>query len=340
MEIRQIRYFLAVAEELNFRRAAERVHITQPALSRQISQLEGDIGVELLSRSNRKVELTVAGREFFNRATRILADLERARLSTQRAAAGQVGVLVVGYIPSASYVIVPQVLKYFREFYPDVEIDLRGMLSQHQFDALLSEKIDVGLLRPWRRIKGLTVQQIVSEPFVVVVPEDHRFAGRKAMPLAAFADEQFIMHARQIPGISLTYDVISRLFEEAGFSPRIAPESPEHMHLALGLVQAGFGLAVVPRSMALVPMPGVAFAELREQSHRSEIAMAWREDRADPRLRQLADFASEALERDLWPEMSAPMMPRKHQQPLSMSLDGAPSPPDTERTPRRRRQDD
>lgn len=302
MEIRQIKYFLAVAEELNFRRAAERVHITQPALSRQILRLEEEVGATLLLRSNRQVALTSAGREFFDRAMRITADLERARLAAQRAVTGQVGTLVIGYIPSASYVIVPQVLKYVRMFYPDVEIDLRGMLSQHQFDALLTEKIGLGILRPWRRIRGLVTRQIISEPFVVVVPEDHPLAGANDVPLQAFARDRFIMHARQIPGISLTYYVISRLFDDAGFTPEIAPESPEHMHLALGMVQAGFGLAVVPRSMALVPMPGIAFVELRARTRRSEIALAWHGAHDDSGMAALARHAAEHLEQDLWPE--------------------------------------
>jgi DNA-binding transcriptional LysR family regulator len=300
MELRQIKYFLAVAEELNFHRAAERVHITQPALSRQISRLEEDMGTVLLLRTNRKVEMTLAGREFFERATRIMADLDRAKLAAQRAVTGQVGVLAVGYIPSAAYIMVPQLLKYFREFFPNVEIDLRSMLSQHQFDALLSQKIDIGLLRPWRRIKGLVMKQIISEPFVVAVPQNHPLAGKQNLPLAAFADDPFIMHARQIPGISLTYDLISRLFEDAGFLPRITLESPEEVHLTLGMVRAGFGLSIVPRSMMLMPMAGIAFISLRDQSRRSEAALAWRGDHDDPRVAQLAEMAAAVLEVDLW----------------------------------------
>jgi len=299
MELRQIKYFLAVAEEKNFHRAAERVHITQPALSRQISQLEQDIGAVLLLRTNRKVELTPAGQEFFERATRIMADIGRARLATQRAVTDQVGVLVVGYIPSAAYVIVPQVLKYLRSFFPNAEVDLRSMLSQHQFDALLSQKIDLALLRPWRRIKGLATRQIISEPFVVAVPRNHPLAGRGRISLKAFKAEPFIMHARQIPGISNTYDIISRLFEDAGFSPRATLESPEEVHLTLGMVQAGFGLTIVPRSMMLMPAPGVAYVELHETARRSEVVLAWRQDQDDPRLPQLAELAAQALERDL-----------------------------------------
>lgn len=300
MDLRQIRYFLAVAEELNFHRAADRVHITQPALSRQISQLEEDLGVVLLLRSNRKVELTLAGREFLERARRIVVDLDRAKLAAQRAVTGQVGLLVVGYIPSAAHVIVPQVLKYCREIFPNSELDLRCMLSQHQFDALLSQKIDIGILRPWRRIKGLATRQIISEPFVVAVPRGHPLAGQKNVHLKSFADEEFIMHARQIPGISLTYDLISRLFEDAGFVPRVALESPEEIHLTLGMVRAGLGLTVVTRSTMLMPVSGIEFVEIREQSRLSEIVIGWRQDQDDLRVPDLAERTAQALERDLW----------------------------------------
>lgn len=300
LENRQLKYFLVLAEELHFRRAAERLHLAQPALSRQIRQLEQDLGAELFRRTTRRTQLTAAGKELYEHMIPIAQAFQQARAAVRRTSRGEFSRLTLGYIPSASHVLVPIILKCFREFFPNAELRLRSMLTEEQFYALQAEKIDIALLRPWRQPQGTMLTTILDEPFVVALPSDHPLAGKKGISLKEFEDERFILYARIFEeSASRHHELLMRVFHEAGIEPRIALESPEHINVALGLVTAGFGVALAPRSILSLNMKGLGFAEIREGSSRSEIAMAWLDSRDDARFHAFARSAERAIKEAL-----------------------------------------
>ncbi|MGE0799560.1 MAG: LysR substrate-binding domain-containing protein [Lautropia sp.] len=282
METRQLRYFCFLAEELNFRRASARAHVAQPALTRQIQQLEAELGVTLLTRTTRKVALTPAGEAFKTYALKSMRDFERAKLDAQRIQQGDRGKLVVGFVPSVANTLMPKVLRNFRKSSRLTELDLKASFSTEQFRSLMRGEIDVGVLKPWHVYPEIKVQILASEPFVVAVPADHPLAGRAGVPLEQFRKDPFIMHARYSTEASRTFDLMMVLFREAGFEPRVAPEAPQDMHMALTMVGAGFGVSILPRSILTLGVPGTAFTEIREATAQSQIAVAHRFDNDNP----------------------------------------------------------
>lgn len=295
MDLRQLRYFLAVAEELHFRQAAERLRIAQPALTRQIRLLEVELKVSLFDRSTRRVTLTAAGQVLRDEASSILQDVEKLRDHVLMADARDIRKLTVAYVPSAAQVLMPEVLKEFRRRFENVYLDLKILFAADQFNALLRSDIDVGILRPWRAFPEIEARIIVSEPFVIAVPDGHPAAGQRNVSFQAFADDRFIMHARPFAsGATRTYEQIMELFRRGGFTPRIAPEAPQDMSMAMAMVAAGFGVSVLPRSLLSVRPTGVSHAELRGRQVRSELAVACRADRANPLVDAFMEAATAA----------------------------------------------
>jgi DNA-binding transcriptional LysR family regulator len=257
MDLRHMRYAVAVADELHFARAAARLHIAQPPLSKQIKDLEDELGVRLFERTNRRVRLTDAGAAFVAEARRTLASAERAADAARRAARGETGRLALGYVSSASYQLLPAIVRAFRKRAPDVTLVLEEMSSGEQTRALAVGTLDLGFVRrPPPLEPGLVGTVVRREPIVLALPRDHALAGLKMIRLKDLAREPFVVFpARPRPSWA---DVAIDLCRRAGFEPHIAQEAVE-MASALSLVAAGIGVTLVPASVRTVRRPGVVF---------------------------------------------------------------------------------
>ncbi len=236
MELRHLRYFIAVAEELHFGRAATRLLIVQPSLSQQIRQLEEELGFPLLRRTKRSVELTDAGKVFLAAAQGILVQVQEAKRAAQRAYRGEVGRLVVGYISSSTYDLLPVMLRAYRERFPHVEIVLRELTTPVQIRALEEDEIQVGLLRLPISTPLVDVEVVRREPIVCVLPEGHPLARQERIAVSMLANEPFVLQSRQHGGGY--YVQLMKLCLASGFSPNVVQEVTE-THTIVGLVAAG-----------------------------------------------------------------------------------------------------
>jgi DNA-binding transcriptional LysR family regulator len=282
VELRHLRYFLAVAEERHFGRAAERLHMAQPPLSQQIRRLEAELGVQLFHRTTRRVELSPAGELLHERTPSILAAVDAAADDCRRAAAGEFGRLSVGFTGSTTYALLPAVAQALRAGLPGVELELHGeMITPAQVEGLLDGSLDLGFLRPPVRSRGLTVEAIRSEPLIAVLPSTHRLAARDEIPPAEFADEPFVVYAAQLRS------VLRELVEEAcaahGFAPQVAMEVTETATL-VSFVAAGMGVSLVPASVAGMSVAGAVYRPLAGDAPRALVAMAWRRGDESPVL--------------------------------------------------------
>ncbi|WP_243382306.1 LysR substrate-binding domain-containing protein [Geothrix alkalitolerans] len=292
MELRLLRYFTVVAEELHFSRAAARLHMAQPPLSQQIKQLEQEIGVPLFARTRRHVELTEPGRQFLGSAREILAQVDHAVLQVQRAARGEVGEIAIGLVSSASYEdTLPRILRAYRERHPDVAITLHELSSGEQVAALREDRIRVGLLRPPIHEPGLATTTVLREPLVAVLPADHRLAGRPRIPLAALAGDPFIMIPRS-HGLGIL-DLVMGACLAAGFTPHIAQEAKE-IQTVVGFVAAGYGVSLMPRAVRRLSHAGVAYVPLAPPQVQIEVAAAYRQGDASPLLAAFLAVLKEA----------------------------------------------
>lgn len=272
MELRQLRYFVAVAEALHFGRAARRLQIAQPPLSQQIRRLERDLGVSLLHRTSRRVELTDAGRAFLVEARLTLAQAARATEVASRAAGGHVGQLIIGHMASAELDVFPRLLPAFRKRYPAVELELRLLGATEQFEMLRDREIHAGFLRLPASDRVLTVRPIVREPLVAVLPERHPLARRRALALTALDGERFILFPRShAPGY---YDTLVATCRQAGFEPTIMQET-KRLHTALGLVASGRGVSLMPKCVGRLRRPGIVCRALHPPLPDTEMGIAY-----------------------------------------------------------------
>lgn len=260
MELRQLRYFVAVAEELHFRRAAARLHISQPPLSQQIRALEEELGCQLLARTRRRVELTPAGDAFLRDARAILAELDVATATARAIDAGQVGVLRVTFVGSALLSIVPGTVQRFRRQRPGVEVEVRERSTVEQLRALASGVVDVALVRaPIESEPGLATEVVMRERTIAAIPAGHRLAQLRRVPLRRLAGEPLVLFPRpQAPGF---HDLLIGRMAATGASPHVAQYAPEMLTI-IGLVAAGIGLSPVPASVAHLALPGVEYRPL------------------------------------------------------------------------------
>jgi DNA-binding transcriptional LysR family regulator len=260
VELRHLRYFVAVAEERHFGHAARRLHIAQPPLSQQIRQLEAELGVRLLNRTTRRVELTPAGASFLGRARDVLAAAEAAAVEARRVDAGLEGRLVVGCVGSATYSLLPSLARRLREQMPAVDFSFRGeMLVPDQVDALLRGDVDLALLRPPVDTPGIALTSLRRERFIVALPEGHRLVGRRRLRVDDLREESFIGY----PGLgrSVMSERVTALCREAGFEPRIRQEVGETSTLVT-FVAAGLGVALVPEPVASLGVTGATYRPL------------------------------------------------------------------------------
>ena len=276
MELRHLRYFVAVAEELHFGRAAERLHTAQPPLSRQIRDLERELDTPLFERGARGVVLTAAGRAFLPEARLTLAQAERAQRTAERAARGEIGRLRVGFVETVSDSgVLPEVLGFFRLHLPDIGLSLFEMDSLQQAEAFRDGRIDLGILHgaPTDVERWLRAERVYAEPLVAAVPESHPLAARPGASLGDFAGEPFLLFPRHV-GPSMYDDIVARC-RAAGFSPRVVQEVAG-WHTLAGLVSAGVGVSFVPRSLGKLRRPGVAYRPVRDLGVEMEISAAWK----------------------------------------------------------------
>src|SRR3954451_6773303 len=274
MELRHLRYFVAVAEELHFGRAAERLFIVQPALSKQIASLEKELGVDLFVRTKRHVEMTSAGAALLEDARQVLAQAEGAKLRAQLASRGEVGVLEIGFVVPVLYDLLPHMLRAFRAEFPNVRLSLHELHSREIVNGLLSRDLHIGFSRLPLGAggEGLRVRALVDEQVLVAMPDGHPFAARDEIRLADLADEDLIMITRsEEPEL---YDAHVAACAAAGFSPRITHQV-DRTHVAVGLVAGGLGMCFVPSSAQLTAHPGVAYRPLTAPSPRITFGAIW-----------------------------------------------------------------
>lgn len=279
MELRQLRYFVAVAEDLHFGHAALRLRIAQPALSRQIQALEKELLVQLLFRNRRRVQITPAGEVFLDRARLILARAEDAVLAVQRASGGVSGSLNLGFVGSATYDVLPSVLRAFRQAAPHVNLTLSEMTAHAQLEGLIEKRIDIGLLRLPAQTNGIIFRRISREPLYVAMPSSHALAQSPALRLSALAEEPFVLYPDH-PRPSWTEFVIG-LCQQAGFRPTIVQRTVE-IQTTLSLVAAGIGVTIVPKCVGNIQRKEVVFRRLTGVRARTELLAACREHDPSP----------------------------------------------------------
>lgn len=291
IELRQLRYFVAVAEENHFGRAAARLHMTQPPLSQTIQSLEAALGTPLFIRSKRSVTLTPAGTTLLPEAQRILQQAGALPDLARRAASGESGLLSLSFISTADYSVLPPLLREFRERYPQVQIDLREATTDVQLEDLVQGRIDAGLLIPPLPDKArveLGYMTVLSEPLVLAAPQGTKaLRGKSAIALKAMADLPLIIFPRRIA--PAFHDAILGCFRDAGLTPRIGQEAIQ-MQTIVGLVSAGMGIALVPQSVSNLKRPGVEYKPLSGKTLLVETGLAWRRDNMSPVLRSFLEL--------------------------------------------------
>lgn len=287
MELRHLRYFLAVAEEQHFGRAAQRLHMAQPPLSHQIRQLEAELGVRLLDRTTRRVSLTEAGEAYVGRVRAILAEVDAAGEQAQRVAAGTEGRLVVGCVGSATYSLLPAFARAVREELPGVDLGFRGeMLVPAQVRALMAGEIDLALLRPPVDEPGVRLSRLRADRLIVALPDAHPLASRKRLRVPDLDGLDLVVHAE---GRSVMHDAVIELCRAAGFEARVRHEVTETSTLVT-FVAAELGAAVVPEPVARLGVPGVTFRPLAARGARIELAVGMREDDDSPALARAVEL--------------------------------------------------
>ena len=282
-ELIQLRCFVALAEELHFGRAAARVNMTQPPLSRQIQQLEHSVGASLVERSSRFVRLTAAGKAFLVDARAILRASEEAMVTARGIARGEGGAITLGFIPATSYSLLPRLVAFMAAEMPHVELILKEMVTADQAEALATGRIDAGILRMPIDRRGLEAVTVSHDPFVVAVPSGRPLAGGRALTVQDLDRQELVMYA---PTESrYHHDLASSIFRAAGISPRFVQYARE-IHTMLALVGAGIGVALVPATAGIMGFEGVTLQPITlVPPVVSELTMVWRQNHDNPALR-------------------------------------------------------
>lgn len=285
-ELSQLRCFVAVAEELHFGRAARRLNLTQPPLSRQIQLLEHALEVKLFERTSRSVLLTPAGTTFLPEARRLLRLSEAAALSAKRTARGEAGQVSIGFTAVSGYDFLPRLIAGFRQAAPDIDLILREMVSAEQIEALAAGRIDIGLIRPPFSRTDLNSQCVVREPLMLAIPADHPLAEAKTVTLADLDGQPLVTYSPY--EARYFYDLLATIFREAD----VAPQYVQHIsqiHSILGLVRAGLGVALVPQAAANLRFRDVLLRPIDLGTHIVELHLAWRRSNANPSLPALLE---------------------------------------------------
>jgi DNA-binding transcriptional LysR family regulator len=292
MELRHLRYFKTVAEELSFTRAAALLHVAQSAVSAQVRDLESELGVGLFERTSRQVQLTAAGKIFLTGIDQVFQTLEDTGRKLRRIGRGDAASLAIGFIGAQSHEWMPQVLKRFRSTHPGVEVSLTEMVPSEQLEALLARTLDVGLVGPidGKPPPGLRLECITEEDPVVGVPNDHPVAKMVSVSLAQLRDEPFILTSSKNSPNYRTW--LSRLCYRAGFVPRVVQEV-DRARTGVQYVAAGFGISIFAEHISRLPAPGVSFVPLHPVGPKIRYGVAWRRGPVSEVVRRFIDYVKE-----------------------------------------------
>lgn len=286
MDLRQLKYFVTVAEELSFVRAAQRLHMSQPPLSQQIKALEEELGVELLSRTRREVKLTDAGRVFLSESRELLEKAQAVAHRTRQAAGGEQATLRVGMATSALFHVLPPLLERVKARLPGVSMTITDMNSDEQVRSLTVDRIDLGFIHARSDIGGLARCNVVVDALAVALPASHPLANRADLALRDLQDEAMVAFSREhAPAL---FDALIASCQQEGFSPRIAHVG-RHPASVLQMVQLGLGVSIVPRAFAAHAPTTVLFRQLPSMAARLKIDALWREGNPAPGLRRVID---------------------------------------------------
>ncbi len=298
MELRHLRYFVAVAEELNFRRAAQRVHVTQPSLSAQIRQLEQEIGVRLLDRDTHSVALTPAGTRFLDDSKRVLREAEESVRTAQRVARGETGELSIGFVASLGHGLLPRVLRTYRQRFPDVTLKLCEMDTNRQIEAINDRRLDLGFIGFGlaEETSDLQLAIVAEEPLYAILPQGHPLIGENppaSLPLQALAKEPFLLASRQ--GAPLFNPWLMILCHQAGFQPHIVQEADQPVTV-LNYVAAGVGVTILPAQFSRLATVGVVFVRLDPPVPPYRYCAAWLPKNRHSAIRHFIEIAKEAAQ--------------------------------------------
>lgn len=293
IELRHLRYFIAVAEELHFGRAAARLGIAQPPLSQQIQRLETLLGTQLLSRTSRQVSLTEAGRVFLEGAKRTIAQFDVTVEETHLVSRGERGIVTVAFAASVMFQSLPRFIREFRIKYPDVHLELREMSTGPQLEALFSGEIDVGFCRqPRHDGTTLEVVSLIAEPLLIALNANHPLAGDPDLKLQQLAHDDFVLFPEEVaPGL---YANVFEVCREAGFKPHVIQESRE-LYTTVSLVEAGVGVTIVPASVQKMGWTDVVYRPIRSRLAQCAIEIAWRKNESSPVVKSFVDLILDRL---------------------------------------------
>lgn len=292
IEVRHLRYFIAVAEELHFGRAALRLHIAQPPLSQQIRRLEEMVGHALFLRTSREVRLTAAGEELLERARHTLRKMEADVSAVRKIGRGEAGTLTVGFIGSGMLTALPKMLGRYRRRYPQVDLQLRELYTAALIDTLLNGTVDVGFLRDAGPVDGLRVETLLAEPFMVVLPRKHPLAGQKSVAVKSLQHEPFVLFARAYG--SAAWKKTMDLCQAQGFMPRVVQEAPQWLTI-MTLVGAGLGVTIAPACVKQLSVPDTVCRKLRPQTDLTNLELACRAGEVRPIAREFSEMARETF---------------------------------------------
>lgn len=306
MELRHLRYFVAVAEELNFTRAAERLYIAQPPLSTQIRALEEELGVQLFERDKKRVYLTQAGRYFLDRARGILAAVQTAKDEAHSAATGDVGKLSIGFTASSILTLaLPQAIRKYQSIHPSVELKMMEMASMHQLDAIHHRSLDLGVLRkPNVGVPtGVMIEEWYSAPLVAAMPQQHVLTKGKGIHIGELKNVPLIVYPRDA-GIGLYWKVLD-LCSRSGFRPTVMHEARDASTM-IGLVASGFGVAIVPQGTQCVQLEGVLYSRILDKDAVSSLYLGYRDADANPHLNSFLSVLRSSAETRRSPQRYGP----------------------------------
>jgi DNA-binding transcriptional LysR family regulator len=279
IDLRHLRYFLAVAEELHFGHAAQRLHMAQPPLSQQIRRLEQEIGYPLFLRSSRSVKLTPAGKALLDRARRTLQRVDEDLEAVRSVARGEVGVLKVGFVGSAMLTSLPAILRGYRRMYSRVQLHLNELHTSQLIEALREGSVDVAVARDAGRPLDMHVEQVLVEPLVAVVPKKHPLARLASIPVSRLREEPFVFFPRSSGNYA--WENTIRVCVEQGFQPNIVQEAPQWLTI-VRLVGSGLGVTIAPASVQEIVVPGVVCRKLSPAGGTTSIDLVYRLDQSSP----------------------------------------------------------
>jgi DNA-binding transcriptional LysR family regulator len=295
MELRHLRYFVTVADELSFSRAAEQLQMAQPPLSQQIQSLETELGVKLFNRKTRPLQITPAGQAFLEEARSTLARLKQAVHKTQRIHQGELGHLTIGFTSSIANGVLPNILRTFQQHYPEIKLILREENSVFQIQGLRNRQTDIIFIyqnHDLETASDLEVMPLLQETLMVALPQHHPLANQPKLSFTALADEEFVMPLRSV--VSGLPEQIYYLCAQAGFVPNVAQEAVFTVTI-LGLVAGEMGISILPSSVQSLQRKGVVYRPIQEDTAVNQLTAVWRKDYSSPVIRKFLDMAKSCL---------------------------------------------